>query len=52
VLQFLAGTSGLWNDLNENSGSLPYVIEYGGSTSANESPSGGGSKTSPITWNW
>ena len=52
VLQFLAGTSGLWNDLNENSGSLPYVIEYGGSTSANESPSGGGSKTSAITWNW
>jgi hypothetical protein len=31
---------------------LGYIVEYGGSTAASESPSGGGSSTAVITWHY
>jgi hypothetical protein len=31
---------------------LGYVVEYGGSTAAGESPTGGGSSTSVIEWHY
>jgi len=52
ALQILSGGTGKWNDLPENSSTMGYVIEYGDSSATSESPSGGGSKTSRITWNW
>jgi hypothetical protein len=30
ALQMLSGSSGNWNDLQENSGTMGYVVEYGG----------------------
>jgi len=50
-LQIISGGSGKWNDLG-GSTSLGYIVEYGGSRAANESLTGGGSKTSSITWHW
>jgi hypothetical protein len=49
-LQIISGGSGKWNDLGSTN--LGYIVEYGGSRAANESLTGGGSKTSSITWNW
>ena len=55
ALQIVAGGQGNWNDLFEDGyagNSMGYIIEYGGSLATGESPSGGGSSTSSITWNW
>jgi len=49
-LQIISGGSGKWNDLGSTN--LGYIVEYGGSRAANESLTGGGSKTSSITWHW
>jgi hypothetical protein len=50
ALQILAGGAGNWNDLPENSSSLPYVVEYGGISG--ETAIAAGSRTSAITWHW
>lgn len=65
ALQILGG-DGHFNDLNEYQGKgldqpienwglfnvLGYVVEYGGSTAAGESPSGGGSSSGAINWHY
>jgi hypothetical protein len=59
-LQIIAGGTGKWNDFPEDPISaswaylykLGYIVEYGDSTASGESPTGGGSKTSAITWHW
>jgi len=50
ALQILTGGAGNWNDLNEDSASLPYVIEFGDSPKDN--PTGAGSRTPVITWHY
>jgi hypothetical protein len=55
ALQILSGGNGNWNDRFEDGyggDTMGYIIEYGGSLATGESPSGGGSSTSAITWNW
>ena len=55
ALQILSGGAGNWNDRFEDGYSgdtMGYIIEYGGSLATGESPSGGGSSTSPITWHY
>jgi len=55
ALQILSGGNGNWNDRFEDGyggDTMGYIIEYGGSLATGESPSGGGSSTSTITWNW
>jgi hypothetical protein len=52
ALQILSGGTGMWNDRFEDIDYMGYLIEYGGSLVTDESPSGGGSSTPPITWNW
>lgn len=50
ALQILAGGAGNWNDLPENSSSLPYVVEYGGISG--ETAIAAGSRTSAIVWHY
>ena len=55
ALQILSGGNGNWNDRFEDGyggDTMGYIIEYGGSLATGESPSGGGSSTPLITWNW
>ena len=55
ALQIVSGGAGNWNDLFEDGyagNSMGYIIEYGGSLATGESPSGGGSSTSQITWHY
>jgi hypothetical protein len=50
ALQIITGGEGYWNDLPENSSSLPYLVEYGGISG--ETAIAAGSRTSAISWHY